>query len=233
MRDRNEPAPGIAAEVGDPAVVRATIRARKLGIEQLRLPQQAERGIEHGLRQAFTIEELQALLHVHGAERGASEIRLLRCGTDAAHLLGRDLPAHRALAELARLVDPLAHPTERAELARASDRGRPAVDEEVLEAVLADADAERSIAIRRLQVGLPQIGRLEDVAIAVDNERVGRHGFALPKNGSSGWSAGVHLSPMRDRSGASTSSPSGRTPRSIHATRSSKARSRISPSNPQ
>src|SRR5262249_38640911 len=141
MRDGNEPAAGVAAEVGDPAVVRAAIRARELGIEQLRLPQQAERGIEHSLGHALTIQELQAFLHVQGAERGTAEIRLLRRGTDATHLLWCHLTAHRALAKLARLVDPLAHAPERAELARASNRGRPAVDEQLLEAVVADADA--------------------------------------------------------------------------------------------
>ncbi len=52
-------------------------------------------------------------------------------------------------------------------------------------------------------------------------------------SGSSGNRMGVHLSPMRDRSVASTSSPCGRTPRSIHATRSSNACSRVSPSNPR
>jgi len=41
------------------------------------------------------------------------------------------------------------------------------------------------------------------------------------------------LSPMRERSAASTSSPSGRTPRSIHATRSSNAWRRVDPSTPQ
>src|SRR5262249_29137771 len=177
MRDGNEPAPRVAAEVGDPAVVRAAIRARELGIEQLRLPQQAERGIEDGLRHALTIQELQAFLHDHGAERGAAEIRLLRRGTDATPILWRHLPAHGAPTNLARFVDPLAHATERAELARASDRGRPAVDEQLLEAVVADADAERPIPILRIEVGFPQIRRLEDVAIAVDYERVGRHGF--------------------------------------------------------
>ena len=58
-------------------------------------------------------------------------------------------------------------------------------------------------------------------------------GHRRAKRGSSGCRSGVHLSPMRERSDASTSSPSGRTPRSIHATRSSNARSRVSPSKPQ
>jgi len=47
--------------------------------------------------------------------------------------------------------------------------------------------------------------------------------------GSSGWRMGVHRRPRVDTSAASTSSPSGLVPFSIHATRSSKACSRTSP----
>ena len=41
MGDGDQPAAGVAAEVGDPAVVGAAVRARELGVEQLGLPQQA------------------------------------------------------------------------------------------------------------------------------------------------------------------------------------------------
>src|SRR5438445_15652 len=179
MRDGDQPAAGVAAEIGDPAVVRAAIGARELGLEQLGLPQQAERGIEHGLRHPLAIEELHALLHVHGAERGAPEVRMLRRGTDPADVMGRNISAHRALPELPRLVDPLAHAAEGAELARTGDRGAPAVDLQVLEAVVAHAYPERPGAIGGLQVGLPQIRRLEDVAVAVDHAIPGRHRVLL------------------------------------------------------
>src|SRR5205823_9447377 len=174
MRDGDQPAAGVAAEVGDPAVVRAAIRARELGVEQLGFPQQAERGIQHGLRHPLAVEELDAFLHVHGAERRATEVRLLRRGTDAADLRERHVPAQRALAQLPRLVDPLAHAAERAELDRAGNHGGPAVDQEMLEAVVAHAYAERPVAIGGIQVGLSQNRRLEDVAVALDYERLGR-----------------------------------------------------------
>src|SRR5206468_4077000 len=128
MRDGDQPAAGVAAEIGDPAVVRAAIGARELGLEQLGLPQQAERGIEHGLRHPLAVEQLHALLHVHGAEGGAAQVGLLRRGPDAPDLIGRDLPAHLAIAELLGLVDPLAHAAEGPELARPRDGGGPAVD---------------------------------------------------------------------------------------------------------
>jgi hypothetical protein len=128
MRDGDQPPAGVAAEVGNPAVVRAAIRARELGVEQLGLPQEAQRGIEHSLGHALAVKELHALLHVHGAERRSPKVRLLRRGTDPADLLVCNLPAHRALAELPRLVDALAHPPEGAELALTSDRGALTVD---------------------------------------------------------------------------------------------------------
>src|SRR5437879_824501 len=179
MRDGNQPAAGVAAEIGDPAVVRATVRTRKLGVEQLSLPEKAERGIEHGLRHPLAVEELHALLHVHGAERGAAEVRLVRRGTEAADVLRRVFPAHRAIAQFPRLVDPLAHPAERAELARAGDRRAPAVDLPELEDVVTHAYPEGPVAIGGFQVALPQIRRFKDVAVAVDQELVGRHRVLL------------------------------------------------------
>src|SRR6266851_3309278 len=106
----------------------AAVLHRALELEQLGLPQEAQRGIEHSLGHALAVKELHALLHVHGAERRSPKVRLLRRGTDPADLLGCDLSAHRALAELPRLVDALAHPPEGAELPLPSDRGALAVD---------------------------------------------------------------------------------------------------------
>src|SRR5205823_6915652 len=137
-------------------------------------------------------------LHVHGAERRATEVRLFRRGTDTADLRERDVPAQRALAQLPRLVDPLAHAAERAELARAGNRGGPAVDQEMLEAVVAHAYPERPVAIGGFQVGLPQTRRFEDVAVAVDHERLGRHRVLLGVSGSSGSrSPGLHGEALR------------------------------------
>jgi hypothetical protein len=72
MCDRNQPTPGVAAEIGDPAVVRAAVRARQLGVHQLGFPEQAEGGIEDRLGHAFAVEQLHPLRHVHCAERGAA-----------------------------------------------------------------------------------------------------------------------------------------------------------------
>jgi hypothetical protein len=51
----------------------------------------------------------------------------------------------------------------------------------VLETIVANADAKRAVAILRLEVSLPQIGWLEDVAIAVDDEFVVGHERAPPR----------------------------------------------------
>src|SRR5437773_9458258 len=74
----------------------------------------------------------------------------------------------------------LPNAAEGAELARAGNRGGPAVDQEMLEAVVTDAYPERPVAIGGFQIDLPQIRRFEDVAVAVDHERPGRHGVAPP-----------------------------------------------------
>ena len=173
--------PEFAAEVGDPAVVGAAIGVRELAIEELRFPQEAKRRIEHRLRHSLAVQELHALFHIHRAERGAFEIRLFGRRTKSADFLGRDVAAHRAFAELARLLDSLAHAAERRELAGARDRGGPPIDQQLLEAVVGDADAERAVAIDRLQVGLPEVRRLEDVPIAIDHERSGHRILLRPQ----------------------------------------------------
>src|SRR5262249_23629021 len=88
MGDGDETAPGVATEISDPAVIRAAMRAGELGVEQLGLPEQAERGVEHGLRHALAVEELDPLLHVHRAEGGSAEISLVGPRLHAAHLVG-------------------------------------------------------------------------------------------------------------------------------------------------
>jgi hypothetical protein len=56
----------------------------------------------------------------------------------------------------------------------------------MLEAVVAHVYPERPVAIGGLQVGLPQTRRFEDVPVAVDHERLGRHRVLLGVSGSSG-----------------------------------------------
>src|SRR5262249_1394262 len=84
-----------------------------------------------------------------------------------------DLPPHRALPELPRLVDALAHSSEGTELALTRDGGALAVDLQILEAVVAYADAQGPVAIGRLEVRFPQIRRFEHGSGAIDPERLG------------------------------------------------------------
>src|SRR5262249_6548085 len=125
------------------------------------------------------------LLHVHGAEGGAAEVGLVRPGLHAAHAVVGDLAVHRAVAERARLVDALAHAAERGELTWSSDGRRAPVDQQGLEAIAADEDAKRPVAIRGLEVALPQIGWLQDVAVAVDDELGVGHARAPPRRDDS------------------------------------------------
>src|SRR5262245_23506999 len=173
VRNGNQSTAGVAAEVGDPAVVGAAVRAGQLGVHQLGFPEQPDRGVEDRLRHALAIQQLDALLHVHGAERGPAEVGLLRPRADPAHLLGTDLAAHRPLAQLPRLVDPLAHAAQCAQLAGAGQGGSPAVDLQVFIAVVADPDPDGTGPVAGLEVLLPEIGRLEDVPVAINDHREG------------------------------------------------------------
>ena len=192
VRDGDQSPAGVAAEIGDPPVVRAAIRRRQLGVHQFGFPQEPDRRIENRLGQALAIEELDPLLHVHGAEPGPPQVRALRVRADAPHLLGTDLAAHGALAQVLGLVDTLSHPAQVAELPRPWEDGALAVDLEILEGVVADADANRAVAVARLEVLLPQIGRLEDVPVAIDQHGVRGH-RALRS------SPGAVVAPMRSR----------------------------------
>src|SRR4029450_5431673 len=121
------------------------------------------------LRQPPATWKLDAPLPVHGADPGAPQVLALRVRADPAHLLGTDLPAHGALAQVLGLVDTFSHPAQVAELPRPWEAGALAVDLEILEGVVAHADANRPVAVARLEVLLPQIGRLEDMPVAIDH----------------------------------------------------------------
>src|ERR1700730_13306134 len=73
MRDRNQAAAGVAAEIRDPTIVGAAICARQLCVEEFGLPEQADSRIENRALHPFLLEQLQAFFHVHGAERRALE----------------------------------------------------------------------------------------------------------------------------------------------------------------
>jgi len=153
VRDRHQPAARVAAEVGDPAVVGAAVGERELGVLELGLPQDADRGIEHGSVEVLGVEPLEPLLHVHRAVRRTGEIGPLGAG---AHVFDVHLP-HRA---------------ERSGEAAAREQRRAAADLQILETLVVDPDAQRAVAVRGLQVALPQVGRLEDVPVGVDRSVV-------------------------------------------------------------
>ena len=67
MRDRDQPAAGVAAEIGDPAVVGAAIGLAQLDVIELGLPQDAERRIEHRRVEPLGVEQLQPLAGIAGA----------------------------------------------------------------------------------------------------------------------------------------------------------------------
>ena len=170
MRDRDQAAAGVAAEIRDPAVVGAAVCGREFGVEEFGFPQQPDRRVEERFRHPLLVEQLEALLHHHRAEGGAFEVGVLGLRREHPHLFGLGVAAHRALAQLARVLDFLAHAAERAEQAGRGHLGAFAIDFEVLEAVVADADAHRAIAILRVDVFFPEIGRLEDMSVAIDNQ---------------------------------------------------------------
>ncbi len=175
MRNRDQASAGVAAEVGDPAVVGAAVCGREFGVEKFGLPQQPDRRIENRFRHPLLVEQLEPLLHHHGAEGGALEVGVLGFRREHPHLLGLGVAAHRALAQFARVLDLLAHAAERAEQAGRCHLRALAIDFEILEAVVADANAHRAVAILRVDVFLPEIGRFEDMSVAIDNHFFGLH----------------------------------------------------------
>ena len=196
VRDGNEAPARVATEVGDPAVVGAAVRGRQRGIEQLGFPQETESRIEDRLGEPLPIEELDALLHVHGAERRAPQVRLLRPWANSPHILGTHVASHRGLAEIPGLVHLLAHAAEGAELANARELRALAIDLEVLVAVVAHADPDRAVSDFRLEVLLPQIGRLQDVSVAVDHGVVCVHRVHLYWRGTSRTVPGMPVDPV-------------------------------------
>ena len=95
------------------------------------------------------VEQGDALLRVHRAERRLAQVRARR----VPHHLRQVGGAHRA---------------ERGGEAAPAHLRAPPVELELLEPVLVEHDAQRPITEGRVDVGLPEVGRLEDVAVGVD-----------------------------------------------------------------
>ncbi len=195
MRNRHQASARIAAEIRNPSVVGAAVRGRELGVEQFRFPQQSDRRIKNRLRHRLLIEQLEALLHHHRAEGRALQVGVLRLRREHPHLLGLCVAAHRALAQLPGVLDLLAHAAERAEQAGRSHLGALAIDLEIFEAVVADADAHRAVAILRIDVFFPEVRRLEDMSVAIDHHFFGLHGI------NSHYSVVIRLSIQKIASG--------------------------------
>jgi hypothetical protein len=62
--------------------------------------------------------------------------------------------------------------TECAHHAAAYEAAHVAIDFEVFPSALVELNAHRAVAISRFEVALPEIRRLEDMAICVDDERL-------------------------------------------------------------
>jgi hypothetical protein len=174
MRDGHQAPAGVAAEVSDPAIVGGAVSRRKLGIIGLGFPQQPEAGVEDRLRHLLAIEQLQALLHVHRAEGRALEVGVFQLGLLVAQFL-RAPGVDELVTAPQRLVDHFAHSANRSELPLARQPGGLSRDFHILVTVVTDAKPNSPIAIFAFDVFLPQIRRLEDMAVRVDYHRFALH----------------------------------------------------------
>src|SRR5262245_29783519 len=144
--DRNQAAAGLGAEIHDPAVVGAAIGGGKLGILDLRLPENADRRIQERLAEPLLVEADEALFRVHRPERGPAEVRTLRCRRDVLR----------------------SHTAQRAGKTRRHVPRRLPIPLEVFQSVRTGADSDRAVAKSRLEVLRPKVRRLQYVAVAVD-----------------------------------------------------------------
>ncbi len=149
MGDRDQPAPGIAAEIGDPAVVGPAIGLAQRDVAQLGLPQDAQGRIEHRRLEAFGVEKLQSLAGVAGAVGHVGGVGLVGMGREGLEVL-------------------LSHAAKRGRITAARALARHAADLEILQAVLVALDAKRAVAVLGLDVVVPQRGVLEQVPVGID-----------------------------------------------------------------
>ncbi len=149
VRDGDQTPGGVAAELADPAVVRARVGQMELRVLELALPGQAKGRVEDGLGQPFAIEERDPLLWIGRSEGRASQV-----------VEARQHP---------QLLTGLAHATtEDVEAGGGQEPGRLSPDLDHL-AIAVHGQPQRAFAQRRIDVALPQIEWLEDVPIGVDD----------------------------------------------------------------
>ena len=150
VRGRDQPAAAVGAPVADPAVVGPAVGLRELGIVELGLPQQPGGGVDHRGVDVLGVEQLQALLGVLGAVRGVVVVGDLGV---AGHLRrGRCAPS-----------TPGVEGKPRRDIV---DRSPPMLSSS--RPFSSFTIRRRAVAVLRLEVGLPQVGGLEDVAVGVD-----------------------------------------------------------------
>ena len=145
--------PRVAAEVGDPAVVGALVGERELGVVDLALPEQADRRVEHALVEVLLVEQLRPARSASPAPNGHV--------VHVAALGRRPSPS----------TSPIAPSRPSDALAVRSD-GLPSISR-YSRPVVVDADAQRAVAVARLEVLLPEPGGLEHVPVGVDRAVVG------------------------------------------------------------
>jgi len=153
MRDRDQPAAGGAAEVGDPAIVGAAVGLAQLDIVELGLPQDAERRIEHCRLEPLGVEQLEPLGRIAGAVGHVGGVGLVGMRREGLEVL-------------------LSHAAERGRIAAPRALARPPTDLEILQPVLVALHPERAIAMPGLDVMLPQAGVLEHMAVGIDGAAV-------------------------------------------------------------
>ena len=169
VRNRNQAAVRVGAELDHPAVVRTRERGLQFQVfDVLGLPQQAEARIDDRLVQAFTVHALEAFLGIHGPERRLTQIRAVR--------------VRRGF-----LLRGLAHRAELGQLARWRVLGGAAVQFEDFKPVLVRTQTNCAVAELRIDVFFPGIGRFEDVAVGVDRAGIRKRGGT----GHRGSSVGV------------------------------------------
>ena len=135
----------VTAEVRDPVVVHAVVGQGEVGVGDFLLPQQADRGIQDRGVDAVRVKLFDARVRIVGA-LGAVHV---------AELLGER--------DFARLAERRGDP-------HAANHGRDLpVDLQAFPAFLVVAQTQSPVFVLRLQVLFPQIGRLQNVAVGVDD----------------------------------------------------------------
>ena len=148
MRGRDEPRL-VGAELADPPVVGLRVRLGQRRVVELGLPQQPDGGVEDRRVDVLGVEHVDPLPRVHRAVRRLADV-------GAGGILHHRRQVRRT------------HRAERGGEAAPAELGPLPADLELLEAVLVDHDAQRPVAELGVDVGLPQVGWLEDVPVGVD-----------------------------------------------------------------